>query len=194
MPSVWDAITGDYQSSDGWIRLHTNASHHCRVVERVLGPHKHKVAVAGMKWQKLPHLPPLPVQALDHATGYLMAAATIQGLIQRLTQNTGYSARLSLARTANILIDSPYQPDDINLKTSSATTEDYQLQPEMTYWGPALRLRAPLSFNNPMVLGACRLSSWQRYCAVASINRHLTGAGSIAPEKTVQVIDVITEM
>ncbi|EKN3692186.1 TPA: hypothetical protein ACPZCM_001375 [Yersinia enterocolitica] len=39
-----------------------------------------------------------------------------------------------------------------------------------------------------------RLSSWQRYCAVASINRHLTGAGSIAPEKTVQVIDVITEM
>ncbi|HHL2509949.1 TPA: hypothetical protein ACQ31A_001366 [Yersinia enterocolitica] len=138
--------------------------------------------------------PPLPVQALDNATGYLMAAATIQGLIQRLTQNTGYSARLSLARTANILIDSPYQPDDINLKTSSATTEDYQLQPEMTYWGPALRLRAPLSFNNPMVLGACRLSSWQRYCAVASINRHLTGAGSIAPEKTVQVIDVITEM
>ncbi|CNE56452.1 hypothetical protein [Yersinia enterocolitica] len=94
----------------------------------------------------------------------------------------------------HILIDSPYQPDDINLKTSSATTEDYQLQPEMTYWGPALRLRAPLSFNNPMVLGACRLSSWQRYCAVASINRHLTGAGSIAPEKTVQVIDVITEM
>lgn len=105
------------------------------------------IAEAGMIWQNTPHPFPLPVQALDHATGYLMAAAAIQGLIQRLIQNTGYSARLSLARTANILIDTPYKPDNINLKTSSATTEDYQLQPEMTYWGPALRLRAPLSLS-----------------------------------------------
>ena len=100
-----------------------------------------------MKWQNTLHPFPLPVQALDHATGYLMAAAAIQGLIQRLTQKTGYSARLSLARTANILIDTPYKPDDINLKINSATTEDYQLQPEITHWGSALRLRAPLSLS-----------------------------------------------
>ncbi|WP_293449547.1 hypothetical protein [Planktotalea sp.] len=25
---LWDAIAGDYQCRDGWIRLHTNAPHH----------------------------------------------------------------------------------------------------------------------------------------------------------------------
>ena len=28
MPGAWDAIAGDYQTADGWIRLHTNAPHH----------------------------------------------------------------------------------------------------------------------------------------------------------------------
>ncbi|WP_392431208.1 hypothetical protein ACF3VQ_12415 [Yersinia sp. HM-2024] len=54
------------------------------------------------------------------------ATAAIQGFIQRLTQNTGYCANLSSARTANILINTPYKPDDINLKTSGTATEDYQ--------------------------------------------------------------------
>lgn len=54
------------------------------------------------------------------------ATAAIQGFIQRLTQNTGYCARLSSARTANILINTPYKPDEINLKTSGTATEDYQ--------------------------------------------------------------------
>jgi hypothetical protein len=26
--SLWDAIAGNYQCKDGWIRLHTNAPHH----------------------------------------------------------------------------------------------------------------------------------------------------------------------
>lgn len=28
MPAAWDAIAGDYQTQDGWVRLHTNAPHH----------------------------------------------------------------------------------------------------------------------------------------------------------------------
>jgi crotonobetainyl-CoA:carnitine CoA-transferase CaiB-like acyl-CoA transferase len=43
---------------------------------------------------------PLPVQALDHATGYLMAAAALTGLARRLRSGTGSRWRLSLARTA----------------------------------------------------------------------------------------------
>lgn len=43
---------------------------------------------------------PLPVQALDHATGYLMAAAALTGLAARRRTGTGRRSRLSLARTA----------------------------------------------------------------------------------------------
>ncbi|MDE2576665.1 MAG: CoA transferase, partial [Rhodospirillales bacterium] len=46
---------------------------------------------------------PLPVQALDHATGYLMAATAIAGLARRRAHGHGTAARLSLARTAWLL-------------------------------------------------------------------------------------------
>ncbi|HEU5374244.1 MAG TPA: CoA transferase, partial [Ktedonobacteraceae bacterium] len=42
---------------------------------------------------------PLPVQALDHATGYLLAAAAVHGLIRRITDGRGLEVRASLART-----------------------------------------------------------------------------------------------
>lgn len=45
----------------------------------------------------------LPVQALDHATGYLMAAAAVR-LLARRPQEGGASARLALARTADWLL------------------------------------------------------------------------------------------
>lgn len=40
------------------------------------------IADAGMKWAKQNQPTPLPVQALDHATGYLMAAAVVLAPIQ----------------------------------------------------------------------------------------------------------------
>jgi hypothetical protein len=43
---------------------------------------------------------PLPAQALDHATGYLLAAATCRALVDGRP-----SARLSLARVAKLLVD-----------------------------------------------------------------------------------------
>lgn len=48
----------------------------------------------------------LPVQALDHATGYLMAAAAMR-LLARRPQEGGASARLALARTADWLLQHP---------------------------------------------------------------------------------------
>ncbi|TWE12253.1 CoA transferase [Rudaeicoccus suwonensis] len=48
----------------------------------------------------------LPVQALDHATGYLMATAAMRLLARRSTEG-GATASLALARTANWLQDQP---------------------------------------------------------------------------------------
>jgi hypothetical protein len=41
------------------------------------------------------------VQALDRATGYLMAAAVLRGLVDGVHGNGAITARLSLARTAS---------------------------------------------------------------------------------------------
>jgi hypothetical protein len=48
-----------------------------------------------------PH--PLPAQAIDHATGYLMSAATIYGLNKQLAQGGGWHVRASLAQTGHWL-------------------------------------------------------------------------------------------
>lgn len=62
------------------------------------------IAEAGQAWRGADRPVPLPVQALDHATGHLMAAATLRGLSARLSTGLSGSARLSLARTASLLI------------------------------------------------------------------------------------------
>lgn len=36
-PAIWDEFAGDYQTRDGWIRLHTNAPHHREAALGVLG-------------------------------------------------------------------------------------------------------------------------------------------------------------
>jgi crotonobetainyl-CoA:carnitine CoA-transferase CaiB-like acyl-CoA transferase len=48
----------------------------------------------------------LPAQALDHGTGYLLAAAVLRGLSSRAVRGGGWSARLSLAQTASWLLGS----------------------------------------------------------------------------------------
>ena len=63
------------------------------------------IADAGKAWQQADKPVPLPLQALDHATGYLMAASAIQALGERLKSGCGGSARLSLARTATLLVE-----------------------------------------------------------------------------------------
>ena len=48
---------------------------------------------------------PLPMQALDHGTGYLMAAAVLRGLTTRWHTGHGAEIHASLARTAKLLVD-----------------------------------------------------------------------------------------
>lgn len=111
------------------------------------------IAEAGMRWKNADQPTPLPLQALDHATGYLMAAAAIRLL------SSGGSARLSLARTAKLLIESgagtqePLRPED---------EHDRGVLVEQTPWGPAQRLNVPLKITGTPLqwtLASCELGS-----------------------------------
>ncbi|VVN04858.1 CoA transferase [Pseudomonas fluorescens] len=102
------------------------------------------IAEAGMRWTGADKPTPLPLQALDHATGYLMAASAIRLLAQRLNDGAGGSARLSLARTAKLLIEQG-PGTDVVLRAEDA--QDQNLIVEQTPWGAAHRLQAPLKIT-----------------------------------------------
>ncbi|BBP72477.1 coa transferase caib/baif family protein [Pseudomonas sp. Seg1] len=102
------------------------------------------IAEAGQRWKQADQPTPLPVQALDHATGYLMAASAIRLLTERLKTGNGGSARLSLARTAKLLIEhGPGTSEALRAEDE----QDQGLQVEQTPWGPAHRLQAPLQIS-----------------------------------------------
>ena len=97
------------------------------------------IAEAGMRAAGRDRPTPLPVQALDHATGYLMAAAAVRGLTGRRRTGLGCIARCSLARTAALLVDLvPGRAVAIE-----AAAADWSDGVEITGWGHAIRLRAP---------------------------------------------------
>lgn len=100
------------------------------------------IADAGMQWRHADKPHPLPVQALDHATGYLMAAAAVRGIRQR-RHGTIERSRLSLARTAKLLVDCEHLASD-DEPLAAETDEDRAPDIERTGWGEARRLRPPL--------------------------------------------------
>lgn len=104
------------------------------------------IADFGMKRAQANKPVPLPVQALDHATGYLLAAAAIRGVTRRLQKGCGCDARLSLARTAQTLIAhpldeaaSPLAPEGISDRTDDIET---------TFWGRAQRVLPPVRIDD----------------------------------------------
>ena len=98
-----------------------------------------------MAWKQTDKPLPLPVQALDHATGYLMAASAIRALAERLDSGRGGSARLSLARTAKLLVAAGQVSQQAALREEDIN--DQGLVVEQTAWGQAHRLLAPLSIS-----------------------------------------------
>ncbi|MFV1442903.1 MULTISPECIES: CoA transferase [unclassified Phaeobacter] len=91
---------------------------------------------------------PLPVQALDHATGYLMAAAVLQALSKASRGEPVADARLSLARTAHELTSlTDCHGDDSapGQELAGAVDHDFSPEVEQTSWGPGQRLLAPLA-------------------------------------------------
>jgi hypothetical protein len=119
------------------------------------------IAQHGMQRQGADRPVPLPVQALDHATGYLMAAAVVRGLLFRLQENRAVQARLSLARVAALLADTQAQQRN-GQAIATGSEADLSPQLEQTEWGPARRYRAPAEIDGaPMRWDrpACSLGS-----------------------------------
>ena len=85
----------------------------------------------------------LPVQALDHATGYIMAACCLEAL--RLAQSGRVvTARTSLARMAWLLCQTKPQTFD-EVPISPRCEADFLPEIEASGWGEVQRLRPPLS-------------------------------------------------
>ena len=119
------------------------------------------IAAAGMAWKHADRPTPLPVQALDHATGYLMAAAVVDGVTRRLVERRAMTARLSLARVARLLVDGGGQNDDA-LPFQDRDEADLSPVVENTDWGLAKRVTTPLVIDDvPMSWsrGATRLGT-----------------------------------
>jgi hypothetical protein len=103
------------------------------------------IADAGMRILGQDRPTPLPVQALDHTTGYLMAAAVVHGLTQRVATAQGFAAQTSLARTAQLLVSGPAGRPGGDLRR--AAEEDWSESVEATDFGPARRLRSPVTIG-----------------------------------------------
>jgi crotonobetainyl-CoA:carnitine CoA-transferase CaiB-like acyl-CoA transferase len=107
------------------------------------------IADAGMRRFDKVRPFPLPVQALDQATGYLLAAAVIRGITARLETGAATTARTSLARVAHTLTSMPAAETGGELAPEGPG--DLSDEAEGTEWGPARRLRAPLTIaGTPM--------------------------------------------
>ena len=126
------------------------------------------IADTGMRRYHADHPVPLPVQALDHATGYLLAATAIKAVSARLTQGFGTQARLSLARTARFLVDGDDGSGAIErMPCAPESANDLAADVETTGWGPARRVLppvvvalAPMSWRYPANALGSSTASW----------------------------------
>ncbi len=100
------------------------------------------IAAEGMLRSGADRPKPLPVQAVDHATGYLMAAAVVRGLTRRGVEGVGSGARASLARTAGLLTSVPGGGEGPAF--APARDADFDPVMEATAWGPARRMKPPV--------------------------------------------------
>lgn len=97
------------------------------------------IADEGMRRYGAARPTPLPVQALDHAAGYIMAAACLRGLVER-RQGSRCTARTSLARVAALLAPTAGEPHGT---LGGPAPADFADAIEHTEWGPMRRLRSP---------------------------------------------------
>ncbi|WP_281995906.1 CoA transferase [Ruegeria faecimaris] len=101
------------------------------------------IADAGRVWAGADKPTPLPVQALDHATGYLMAAAVLSALSEAAMGAPIMQARLSLARTADLL--TILGKFDTKTEIGASVPADFTTKTETSGWGPGHRLKPALS-------------------------------------------------
>ncbi|WP_442544137.1 CoA transferase [Arthrobacter sp. KN11-1C] len=82
---------------------------------------------------------PLPVQALDHATGWLLGAAVARALTRHFTHSVTARIQGSLIGTANLLYSLTPPSDHLAI----AAPKDFTLTATTTDWGPAQRVPLP---------------------------------------------------
>jgi crotonobetainyl-CoA:carnitine CoA-transferase CaiB-like acyl-CoA transferase len=102
------------------------------------------IAEAGMGWaaslgETAERPTPLPVQALDHTTGYLAAAAVLRALTLLVRDGVASTARVSLARVAGELLGTG--------PTAGAAERGLLFTTVETPWGAAQLLDAPVSIG-----------------------------------------------
>ena len=85
---------------------------------------------------------PLPAQALDHGTGYLLAAATCRALTRLLSSGQASEVRLSLARTAKLLVDQG-DTGDLGAPDFSRADAEPWLEAADSAFGPLRRVPCP---------------------------------------------------
>ena len=101
------------------------------------------IAAAGSRAAGADGPVPLPVQALDHATGYLLAAAVLAGLALRRQDGHGSRWRTSLARMARLLVDAGVA-GSIERRGIDPGGPAPDAPVERTAWGDARRLPPPV--------------------------------------------------
>jgi hypothetical protein len=84
----------------------------------------------------------LPCQLLDHGTGYLAAAAVLDGLRRQSSHGGTHVRRLSLARTAMWLTSCGRRPQHAAAPAAQSTTSDWLVELESTK-GPAVAVSPP---------------------------------------------------
>ena len=103
---------------------------------------------------------PLPFQALDHVTGYLMAACVVRALREKHTRGRTFSARFSLARQAKLLQDLSALANTDSVTSSVAPLSNTLTQLsescfmptiETTPWGDLKRLQLPYQLEDVQV-------------------------------------------
>lgn len=104
------------------------------------------IAEAGMQRLGRDRPTPLPVQALDHAAGYLLACAALRGLSERRQSGRSGRSVTSLARIAALLCGETADWDRLD-PLAPETAQDVAPALEHTAWGPARRLRAPVTIG-----------------------------------------------
>jgi len=104
------------------------------------------IAEAGMRTAGIDKPRPLTVQALDHATGYCIAAAVLNALSHLHATGEVASARLSLAATAELLKKT--RGSEFGAGLTAETESDVAPGIEDTDWGPARRLRFPMKIGD----------------------------------------------
>lgn len=139
-PSLIDISLNAYGWANNGIAPWRNRRGFDSLVQMSTGIAHHGMQISGSNKPR-----PMTVQALDHATGYLMAAAVLAGLNRLKETGQAVSAKLSLAATAELLKST--QADTFGKTSATKVQNDFAPDIEQTSWGDIQRLKPPVTIS-----------------------------------------------